>query len=151
MPTIKFKQEKMFYSIKEVADMLNVNQSLLRYWEKEFPSVQPTKTEKGTRQYRKEDVEEIRLIHYLVKGKGMTLLGAKQKLKENRDNVVRTEEIIGRLKGIRAELMKLKTEFDELEAEYTEAINRAETLQGTIFSNIESQTSEHATAAQLKL
>ena len=118
MPVIRFKREKMFYSIKEVADMFNVNQSLLRYWEKEFPSVQPAKTEKGTRQYRKEDIDEIRLIHYLVKEKGMTLPGAKQKLKENRDGVVRTEEIVDRLRTIRGELMKLKTEFDELDSMY---------------------------------
>ena len=123
MPTIKFKQGKMFYSIKEVADMFNVNQSLLRYWEKEFPSIKPTKTDKGTRQYRREDVDEIRLIHYLVKEKGMTLPGAKQKLKENRENVIRTEDIIDRLKNIRTELMKLKTEFDELDEEYDQAVN----------------------------
>ena len=123
MPAIKFKQEKMFYSIKEVADMFNVNQSLLRYWEKEFPSIKPVKTDKGTRQYRKEDVDEIRLIHHLVKEKGLTLPGARQKLKENRGNVIRTEEIVDRLKNIRIELMKLKTEFDELDEEYSQVVN----------------------------
>ena len=119
-----FKQEKLFYSIKEVADLFDVNQSLLRYWEKEFPSVKPTKTAKGTRQYRKEDIEEIRRIHYLVKEKGLTLPGAKQKLKENPESVVQTEEIVTRLKGIRAELMKLKTEFDELDEEYDEVVGK---------------------------
>ena len=118
MPAIKFKQGKMFYSIKEVADIFGVNQSLLRYWEKEFPSINPAKTDKGTRQYRKEDVDEIRLIHYLVKEKGMTLPGAKQKLKENRDGIIHTQEIMDHLKNIRAELMQLKTEFDELDEEY---------------------------------
>ena len=113
-----FKQEKIFYSIKEVADMFDVNQSLLRYWEKEFPSIQPIKTPKGTRQYRKEDIDEIRLVHHLVKEKGMTLPGAKQKLKDNRENVVQTEEIIDRLKSVRAELLLLKTEFDELDKAY---------------------------------
>jgi DNA-binding transcriptional MerR regulator len=112
-----FKQEKIFYSIKEVAEMFDVNQSLLRFWEKEFPTIKPVKTDRGTRQYRKEDVEEIRLVHHLVKERGMTLPGAKQKLKENRDGVVRTEEITERLKYIRDELMKLKIEFDELEKE----------------------------------
>ena len=124
MPAIKFKKEKMFYSIKEVADIFDVNQSLLRYWEKEFPSIKPAKTDKGTRQYRKEDIEEIRLVHNLVKEKGMTLPGAKQKLKENRDNVVHTQEIIDRLKDIRVELMKLKTEFDELDEEYNQMAKR---------------------------
>lgn len=115
---MKFKQEKIFYSIKEVADMLNVNQSLLRYWEKEFSNIKPTKTSKGTRQYRKEDIDEIRLVHYLVKDKGLTLPGAKQKLKENRDSIIHTEEIVDRLKSIREELLDLKTAFDELDKEY---------------------------------
>ena len=124
MPTIKFKQGKMFYSIKEVADMFDVNQSLLRYWEKEFPSIKPAKTDKGTRQYRKEDVEEIRLIHHLVKEKGMTLPGAKQKLKENRDSVIHTQKIIDCLQNVRAELVKLKNEFDEVEEEYNQVVHR---------------------------
>lgn len=120
---MKFKQEKIFYSIKEVADMFDVNQSLLRYWEKEFPNLNPPKTNKGTRQYRKEDIEEIRLIHYLVKGKGLTLLGAKQKLKENRDKVIHTEEIVTRLKYIQKELLDLKKEFDELDKEYEKLVS----------------------------
>jgi DNA-binding transcriptional MerR regulator len=118
MPNYKFQREKLFYSIKEVADLFGVNQSLLRYWEKEFSSIKPVKTAKGTRQYSKEDIDEIRLIHYLVKEKGMTILGAKQKLKENHDIVDKTSEVIDRLKNVREELMKLKTEFDELAKEY---------------------------------
>jgi len=120
---MKFKQEKIYYSIKEVAEMFDVNQSLLRYWEKEFSNIKPAKTAKGTRQYKKEDVEEIRLVHYLVKDKGLTLPGAKQKLKENRENVIQAEEIVDRLKNIREELMKLKTEFDELDQEYIQLNN----------------------------
>ncbi len=110
-----FKQEKIFYSISEVADMFDVNESLLRYWEKEFPSINPAKTAKGTRQYRKEDIEAVRLVFHLVKDKGLTLAGAKQKLKENKDGVVKNEEIIFRLKNVRDELLTLKNEFDEME------------------------------------
>ena len=112
---MKFNQEKIFYSIKEVADLFNVKQSLLRYWEKEFPSINPSKTNKGTRQYRKEDIEEIRLIHYLIKEKGMTISGAKQKLNENRDTIVQTGEIVNYLKNIKKELLELNTILEELE------------------------------------
>lgn len=119
-----FRQEKLFYSIKEVAEMFDVNQSLLRHWEKEFPTINPERTNKGTRQYRKEDIEEIRLIYHLVKDKGLTLPGAKQKLKENRENVVHVEEIVFRLKNIREELAALKTEFDEMETQYDEIVKR---------------------------
>ena len=111
----KFKQEKLFYSITEVAEMLDVNTSLLRYWEKEFDFIHPHKSAKGTRQYKKEDIEAIRLVYYLVKEKGMTLAGAKQKLKENKETVTKTEDIVFRLKTIREELLFLKDEFDELE------------------------------------
>ncbi len=110
-----FVREKIFYSISEVAGMMDVNESLLRYWEKEFDTIRPKKTEKGTRQYRKEDIEEIRRVHYLVKQKGMTLAGAKQKLKDNKDTVIKTEEIISKLKGVKSELLALKKEFDALD------------------------------------
>ncbi|MDR0799073.1 MAG: MerR family transcriptional regulator [Dysgonamonadaceae bacterium] len=113
-----FKQEKVFYSIKEVSDHFGVNQSLLRYWEKEFDSICPSKTAKGTRQYSQADIEAIRLVHYLVKEKGLTLDGAKKKLKENKETVVQTEKIVSYLQHIREDLMGLKMEFDEMEKEY---------------------------------
>ena len=53
---------KLYYSISEVAQMFDVNESLLRFWEKEFPQISPKKGSRGVRQYRKEDVETIRLI-----------------------------------------------------------------------------------------
>ena len=110
-----FKQEKILYSIQEVAKMFNVNASLLRYWEKEFDFINPYKSEKGTRQYRNEDIEAIRLVYHLVKEKGLTLAGAKQKLKDNKENVVNTEDIVNRLKSIRTELLALKEEIKEIE------------------------------------
>ena len=73
------KDLKLYYSIGEVAEMFNVNESLLRFWEKEFPVIRPKKNAKGTRQYRKEDLENIRLIYHLVKEKGMTLYVARAK------------------------------------------------------------------------
>jgi len=111
----RFKQEKLVYSITEVAEIFDVNTSLLRYWEKEFDFIQPHKSAKGTRQYRKEDIEAIRLVYHLVKERGLTLAGAKQKLKENKEKVVQTEEVVSLLKGIREELLTLKEEFDEME------------------------------------
>ena len=68
---------KLYYSISEVAQMFDVNESLLRFWEKEFPQISPKKGSRGVRQYRKEDVETIRLIYHLVKERGMTLPGAR--------------------------------------------------------------------------
>ena len=94
--------------------MFNVNESLLRYWEKEFTIIQPKKVGGGVRQYRKEDIENIRIIYHLVKERGLTLAGAKQRLKSNREETVRTAEIIDRLKSIRNELVSMKKELDAI-------------------------------------
>ncbi len=107
------KDLKLYYSISEVADMFGVNQSLLRFWEKEFPQISPKTNSRGVRQYRKEDVETVRLIYHLVKEKGMTLHGARQRLKGNKEETVRNFEIINRLKEIKEELLSITRELDE--------------------------------------
>ena len=95
--------------------MFDVNESLLRYWGKrEFPIISPKKAGGNVRQYRKEDIENIRLVYHLVKEKGMTLQGAKQKLKMNRETTIRTTEILDRLKLIREELVSMRKELDYL-------------------------------------
>lgn len=108
------KELKLFYSISEVAKMFGVNESLLRFWEKEFPMIAPKKAGGKIRQYRKEDIENIRLVYHLVKEKGMTLQGARQKLKVNKETTIRTTEILDRLKVIREELVSMRKELDYL-------------------------------------
>ena len=63
------KDLKLYYSISEVAQMFDVNESLLRFWEKEFPQLSPKKGAE-VRQYRKEDIETVKLIYHLVKERG---------------------------------------------------------------------------------
>jgi len=116
-----FKQEKIQYSIQEVAKMFDVNASLLRYWEKEFSSIRPSKSDKGTRQYSEQDIEAIRLVYHLVKEKGLTLSGAKQKLKTNKEGVAQTEDIVYRLKFVRSELQALKEEIEEMEKHFSDS------------------------------
>ena len=106
------KELKLYYSIGEVADMFGVNPSLLRFWEKEFPQISPKTAGRGIRQYRKEDVETIGLIYHLVKEKGMTLLGARQRLKDNKEATDRNYEIVNKLKAIKEELLAIKRELD---------------------------------------
>lgn len=107
------KKLKLYYSISEVAEVFGVNESLLRYWEKEFPKIAPKKNAKGTRQYTKEDIEEIRLVYHLVKERGMTLPGARQKLKDNREGEQGKLAIISHLKTVKEELLAMKKELDE--------------------------------------
>ncbi|MDR3119501.1 MAG: MerR family transcriptional regulator [Mediterranea sp.] len=106
------KNLKQYYSISEVAEMFNVKASLLRFWEKKFPQIAPKKAGRGIRQYRKEDVETIRIIYHLVKEKGMTLAGARQRLVDNKEATAHNFEIIKRLKEIKEELLSIRKELD---------------------------------------
>ncbi|MEG1617735.1 MAG: MerR family transcriptional regulator [Bacteroidales bacterium] len=105
------ESEKLYYSISEVAEKFKLNESTLRFWEKEFDIIAPRKTGNGVRFYTKEDIKNIALIYRLLKEKGMTLAGAKKKLKENKDGTVRTHEVVQRLQDIRAELLAIRDEL----------------------------------------
>ncbi len=104
----------MYYSIKEVAQMFNVAESLLRYWESEFPTIHPKKAGRGIRQYTKDDIEAVRLVYHLVKEQGMTLSGAKEVLRHDADATSSRAEIIHRLEHIRSELQAINRMFNEL-------------------------------------
>ncbi|MDX9882338.1 MAG: MerR family transcriptional regulator [Prolixibacteraceae bacterium] len=111
MPYKKPVIEKVYYSIGEVASMFNVNTSLIRFWEKEFPSVKPHKNKKGNRLFTREDLEQLKLIHHLVKERGMTLEGARKKLRENQAETIDNFAIVDRLKHIRQMLVEIKDEL----------------------------------------
>lgn len=108
MPYIEKKVEKLYYSIGEVAKMFDVNTSLIRFWEKEFDVIKPKKNKKGNRFFTKKDIDNFHLIYHLVKEKGMTLNGAKKKLKENREDTVENFEIINSLNTIKKLLLDIK-------------------------------------------
>lgn len=108
MPYKEKPIEKLYYSIGEVAKILNVNVSLVRFWEKEFDILQPKKNKKGNRMFTAADFENLKLIFHLVKERGFTLEGAKNKLKENKEDTINNFEIISRLKEIRSFLVELK-------------------------------------------
>jgi len=97
--------EKLFYSISEVADMFGVNQSNLRFWEREFKQLSPKRNAKGSRFYSNDDVQTIKQIIYLVTEQKLTLEGAKRKLAQKKDVVAKQQEVVERLKVIRAELL----------------------------------------------
>lgn len=100
--------EKLYYNIGEVADAFDVNTSLIRFWEKEFDSIQPKKNAKGNRKFTPQDVKNFELIYHLVKERGFTLEGAKQHLKENKSETLSKFEMIRKLKKIKSELEALK-------------------------------------------
>lgn len=111
---IQFNDKRLFYSIQEVADHFAVNVSLLRFWEKEFENINPKKTAGGTRQYTKEDIQQVEIVYHLVKDKGLTLEGARQSLKSKKDDAEKRLETVERLKEIKKELLSLEEEFNKL-------------------------------------
>lgn len=112
MPYKEPKIEKLFYSIGEVAQMFNVNTSLIRFWEKEFDIIKPKKNKKGNRLFTKEDIENFHIIYHLVKERGMTLKGARQKMNDNREDAIHNLEVIQSLHNIRRMLLEIKDEMD---------------------------------------
>ena len=110
------KNLKLYYSIKEVAAMFDVNESTLRYWEQEFPYLKPkTSGPAKIRQYQEKDIEQIRLIHNLVKVRGFKLAAAKKIINSNRDGADRTAEVFTRMIGIRDDLQALRKQLDFLQ------------------------------------
>lgn len=103
--------EKRYYKIGEVAKAFSVNTSLVRFWEKEFDIIKPKKNAKGNRLFTQEDIKNFKLIYNLVKERGFTLEGAKQKLKKNPESTFDKQEIITRLEGVKAELIKIKNQL----------------------------------------
>ena len=110
------KNLKLYYSIREVAEMFDLNESTLRYWEQEFPFLRPkTSGPSKVRQYAEKDIEQIRLIHNLVKVRGFRISAAKKMINANRKGVDKTAEVLCSLIDIRSELQSLKKQLDYLQ------------------------------------
>ncbi|MCR5366690.1 MAG: MerR family transcriptional regulator [Prevotella sp.] len=109
------KNLKLYYSIREVAEMFGVNESTLRYWEKEFPYLKPKNSGPAKiRQYQEKDIEQIRLIHNLVKVRGFKLEAARKIINANRNGADRKADVLTRLINISSELQALKKQMDYL-------------------------------------
>jgi DNA-binding transcriptional MerR regulator len=108
MPYKEKKVEKLYYSIGEVAEMLEVAVSTVRFWENEFEILKPMKNKKGNRLFTPQDIKNLRIIHRLVKEEGMTLNGAKKKLSEKWDETDHKFEITESLGRIKSMLLDIK-------------------------------------------
>lgn len=102
---------KRYYSISEVAERFNVSQSLIRFWEKEFDNLRPTKNSKGDRRFTEKNIIQFKLIYHLLKEKGFTIKGAKQEIKENRAKYVMKQKIVERLEKLKSGIEDLKEEI----------------------------------------
>jgi len=91
--------------------MFDVNTSLIRFWEKEFDIIKPKKNKKGNRMFTKQDVDNFHIIFHLVKERGFTLEGAKQKLKGNKEDTINNFEVIKSLENIKDFLLEVKAQL----------------------------------------
>ena len=110
----KNKDLKKYYSISEVAEQFGVAESLLRYWEKEFPNIAPRKSGRNVRQYTTEDIEEVRAVYNLLKVRGMKIAAARETLRKNKRGAMDSSDIISRLQSVRSELMEIRKELGDL-------------------------------------
>ncbi|MGI6223567.1 MAG: MerR family transcriptional regulator [Prevotella sp.] len=110
------KKVRLYYSIKEVAKMFNINESTLRYWETEFPQLKPrTQAVTKIRQYTEQDIEQVRLIYNLVKVRGFKIAAARKMLRENREGAEKSSEVITRLMDVRNQLQDLQKSLNALQ------------------------------------
>lgn len=106
--------EKLFYTMGEVAEMFDVNQSLIRYWESQFRVLRPKRNKKGNRLFTPEDIRNLKLIYHLVKERGMTLEGAKKALRQAAADgaaMNRDAELMERLQHIRSLLEEVREDL----------------------------------------
>ena len=109
------KNLKIYYSIKEVAEMFGVKQSTLRYWEKEFTYLRPkTSGPALIRQYQEKEIEQIRRIHNLVKVRGFKISAARKILLKNPEGTDKKTEILWSLMEVKSELLSLKKQLGSL-------------------------------------
>ncbi|GAB2689588.1 MerR family transcriptional regulator [Mucilaginibacter koreensis] len=111
MPYKERDINKMYYTMGEVSAMFDVNQSLLRYYEKEFDILQPKKNKKGNRYFTAEDVENLKIIFHLIREKGYTLNGAKEHLKGNIGTAKDQQSVISALEHLRNFLIEVRDQL----------------------------------------
>lgn len=109
------KNTKLYYSIKEVAQLVGVSESTLRYWETEFPSIRPKiVSSTKVRQYAEKDVEQIKVIYNLLKVRGFKISAARKYMRENRLSVDKSSVVLETLTNVRDELKSLREHLNGL-------------------------------------
>ncbi len=109
MPYKEKEIEKIYWSIGEVSVMLDLSFAQIRMWEKEFEIFKLKKNKKGDRYFTKVDIENLKMIKYLLKEKKYTIKGVKEKLKTGSLPQTDTHfHTVEALKKIREFLVELK-------------------------------------------
>ena len=113
MPYKEFKIERLYYTIGEVAELLDESTSLVRFWAQKFPEfIKPARNKKGNRLFTADDVANFKVIYHLVKERGMTLDGALKRMKDNKDGIDKSVEVISTLTNIKEKLLEISKSLD---------------------------------------
>ena len=107
MPYKEKPIEKLYYTIGEVSEILDVPVSTVRYWDSEFKILKPAKNKKGNRLFTAEDLKNLKIIHHLLKEEGMTIPGAVKRIEggvEEIDYKYEIRESLLKIKGLLTEL-----------------------------------------------
>lgn len=106
--------DKRYYRISDVSDMLGLPQSTLRFWETQFSIAVPRRNDKGTRLYTPKDIENLRMLKFLLHDKGLRIEAAREELKVNRDGIIRRSEALAKLREVRDRLQSLLDSLHKL-------------------------------------
>ena len=101
----------MYYTMGEVAILFDVNQSLIRFYEREFDILTPKKNKNGHRFFTPEDIENLKLIFHLIRDKGYTLQGAKDYIKNSRNAGKDNIRIINALENLKQFLIEVRDQL----------------------------------------
>lgn len=110
-PVESLELTKLYYGIGEVAEMFNVSNSLIRFWETEFDNLKPHKNSKGDRRFTKKNIEELNIIYHLVKVRGFTLEGAKKEMKYQKERLKYRNQMIDKLESLRGFLVDIQEQI----------------------------------------
>lgn len=108
MPYKEKEIKKLFYTIGEVSKILNVNVSLVRFWDNEFDIIKPRKNKKGNRLFSENDLKNLKIIHHLLKNNGFTIKGAKKALKSKKNDFQKNIFLKERLLEFKTFLVSLR-------------------------------------------
>ena len=111
MPYKEREISKMYYTMGEVSILFDVNQSLIRFYEKEFDVLQPKKNKKGNRYFTPEDIDNLKIIFHLIRDKGYTLNGAKEYLKNNMTDSKDNYKVISSLENLKRFLIEVRDQL----------------------------------------
>ncbi len=108
MPYKEREINKLYYSMGEVTAMFGVNASQIRFYEREFDIIQPKKNKKGNRLFTPEDIANLKIIFNLVKDKGYTLQGARDYLRNNKNEARENQRVIDSLQRLKTFLLEVR-------------------------------------------